>query len=305
MDLDEVADELYEVVPEDFVAARSARQEEARAAGDKALAREIAALPKPSTAAWLCNVLVRHHRGEIESLVELGGLMREAQENLAGEQLRALNSQRSQLLSALTRQAAALARELGHPVSTSVGGQVEETLRAALADPDAGGALLSGRLTSPMSYSGLGTTGRPDLRLVRSPRATPTRRTAPPADRRRDRHREQEARRAAEEQRRRELEEARRTAQDAEADAQDAAAAAEEARGRSRELADTRDELAERIAQLRAELDEAERSAADVATDLGRAERRRRTAERAAADAAAARDRAVAHLAQLERGEEG
>ena len=70
----------------------------AKADGDKALAKEIGALPKPSAAAWVCNLLVREHREEIENLVELGTLLREAQENLAGDQLRALDVQRRQLV---------------------------------------------------------------------------------------------------------------------------------------------------------------------------------------------------------------
>ena len=158
MELEDVADELYEVPPEEFIAVRTERQNEAKSDGDPALAKAIGALPKPSLAAWVCNVLVRAHREEIEGLVELGDLLRSAQENLAGDQLRALNTQRGQLLNALTRRASAVARERGHPVSTSVQGQVEETLRAAMADPEAGEALLTGRLTSPMSYSGMGTT---------------------------------------------------------------------------------------------------------------------------------------------------
>ncbi|HEY4629832.1 MAG TPA: hypothetical protein VIG96_00895, partial [Blastococcus sp.] len=178
MDLDEVADELYEVPPEEFIALRTARQEEARADGDKVLAKAIGALPKPSTAAWVSNLLVRAQRPEIEGLVELGGLLREAQQNLAGDAMRALSSQRSQLVGALTRQASALARARGRRISSSVADQVEETLRAAMADPEAGEALLTGRLTSPMSYSGLGTTvSRPDLRLVRPPAGE---RTPPP-----------------------------------------------------------------------------------------------------------------------------
>src|SRR3954463_13745858 len=209
VDLDEVADELYEVPPEEFIALRTTRQDEAKAEGDKALAKDIGALPKPSAAAWACNLLVRSHRDEPEGLVELGGLLREAQEKLAGDQLRALSSQRTQLISALTRQATALAREHGRPVSTSVADQIEETLRAAMADPEAGEALLTGRLTSSMSYNGMGTTvSRPDLRLVRPPAGErpppPTRprsaapQSRPSADeRKRAREREREAARRA------------------------------------------------------------------------------------------------------------
>ena len=175
MDLEDVADELYRVPPEEFIALRKDRQDEARADGDRALAKDIGTLPKPSAAAWACNLLVRAHRAEIEELVELGNLLREAQQNLAGAELKALDVQRRRLVAALTQQARTLAHQEGHPVSTSVAAQVEDTLRAAMSDPEAGEALLSGRLTSPMSFSGgLGTTSaRPDLRLVRSPRAEP------------------------------------------------------------------------------------------------------------------------------------
>src|SRR3954451_4691252 len=226
MDFDEVTDELYEVPPEDFIALRTARQDQARAGGDTVLAKAIGTLSKPSTAAWVSNLLVRAQRSEIEGVVELGGLLREAQENLAGDQLRALSSQRSQLVSALTRQASALARERGRRISGAIADQVEETLRAAMADPEAGEALLTGRLTSPMSYSGLGTTlSRPDLRLVRPPagdRTPPARPSRPGAtpqrpsadERKRARERERaEARRAEEVRRRRELEEALRAAE--------------------------------------------------------------------------------------------
>jgi len=85
MDFDQVADELYAVPPEEFVARRTEHRDDARADGDKALAAAIAALPKPSIPAWVCNLLVRAHRAEIEGLVELGGLLRDAQAELAGD----------------------------------------------------------------------------------------------------------------------------------------------------------------------------------------------------------------------------
>ncbi len=312
MDLDEVADELYEVPPEEFVALRKTRQDEAKADGDKALAKEIGALPKPSAAAWACNLLVREHREEIEDLVELGDLLREAQENLAGDKRRARDVQRRQLVTARTRQARGLAAAREHPVSTAVATQVEETLRAAMADPDAGRALLTGRLTSPMSYSGLGTTvSKPDLRLVHpAPKAAPapprekpakalaTKQTGESAADRRVREQE-ERRRAAEEKRLRELAEARAVEEEATAAADEAAAVLEEQRRRTEELATRRSELQARVDELADQLAEAEREVADAAAALKREERRRAAAEREAADAAEARDRAAAHVASL------
>lgn len=310
MDLEQVADELYAVPPEEFVALRKERQDAAKADGDKALAKEIGGLPKPSAAAWACNLLVREHREEIENLVELGGLLREAQENLAGDQLRALDVQRRQLVSALTRQARGLAAERGHPVSTAVATQVEETLRAAMADPDAGQALLTGRLTSPMSYSGLGTTvSRPDLRLVHPPPKADrpekpvkaparTKQAGESAADRRAREQE-ERRRAAEEKRQREIEAARAAVEEAEAAAAEAESALEERQRQTDELAARRAELQERVEQLADQLADAERAAADAAAALKREERRRAAAEREAAETTEARDRAAAHLAAL------
>ncbi|TFV86804.1 hypothetical protein [Blastococcus sp. CT_GayMR16] len=318
MELDEVADELYAVPPEDFIDLRKTRQDEAKAEGDKTLAKDIGALPKPSAAAWASNLLAREQRAEIEGLVELGNLLREAQENLAGDQMKALDVQRRQLIAALTRQARALAHERGHPISTSVATQVEETLRAAMADPEAGEALLTGRLTSPMSYTGMGTTvSRPDLRLVRPPSVerTPPPRTAKPAadrslssadERKRAREQErEEARRAAEDRRRRELADARRAAEEATAQAEEAQAAADDERQRIEELEARRRSLEARVAELADQLSSAEGEAAEVAGQLKRADRRRKSAEHEAAEAVVARERARARVEELAGDEEG
>jgi len=312
VDFDEVADELYEVPPDDFIALRKERQDAAKADGDKALAKDIGALPKPSAAAWVSNVLVREHREEIQNLVELGQLLREAQESLAGDQLKALDVQRRQLVSALTRQARALAAERGHAVSTAVATQVEETLRAAMSDPDAGEALLSGRLTSPMTYSGMGTTvSRPDLRLVHPPKterpapAKPTVTREPAGESAADRRRreQEERQRAAEEKRRRELAEAHGAAEEAAAAAEEAEEVLAEHRRQVEELTARREELQARVDELADQLSEAERAVAETATSLKREERRRAAAEREAADAAEARDRAQARVDHLEQGE--
>jgi hypothetical protein len=311
MELEEVADELYEVAPDDFIEVRTARQDEAKSEGDKALAKAIGSLPKPSLAAWVCNLLVREHREEIEGLVELGDLLRDAQQNLAGDELRALNTQRGQLLNALTRRASALARERGHRIGQNIATQVEETLRAAMADPEAGEALLTGRLTSPMSYSGLGTTARPNLRLVPPPKPSPTpprpaaapaRKTAKPdresAAARRERERE-EARRVAEEKHRRELARAQEVAEQARAAAEESQAAADEQRRQAQQLALEHADLQSRVEELADELAEAERHAAEAAAALKRAQRRSAAAEHEAADAADARDRALAAVEHL------
>jgi hypothetical protein len=309
VELDEVADELYALPPDEFIPARKAREDEAKADGDKALAKAIGGLPKPSTAAWVANVLVRDARDEIEGLVELGTLVREAQESLAGDQVRALDVQRRQLIAALTRKARSLAYQRGHSVSTAVATQVEETLRAAMADPEAGEALLSGRLTSPLSYSGMGLgEQRPHLRVVPPLKvdrpAAPAKRAVPDrsgsAEERR-RRKEEEARQAAEEKRRVELAEARQAAEDAEAAAEEAAETAEAERARAEELAGREEELTSRIEFLTRELARLREECSAVGTDLARVERRRKAADHRRREADAALEHARARVERLSR----
>lgn len=321
MELAGVIDELYAIPPEQFIAARTARQDDARAGGDPVLAREIGGLGKPSAAAWACNLLVRDQRGMLEELVALGDQLRSAQQNLAGDQLRTLDVQRRQVLAALTRQARSLTHAQGHPVSTGVATQVEQTLRAAMTDPEAARALLAGALTSPMSYSGLGATiAEPHLRLVQPPSpqreplpttAPTTAPTAPPgrtrapgqgmtestADRR-VRERE-ERRRAAEEQHRRVLARAWETAAAALTAAEEAAVTATEQRAEVDRSAADGDRLQARVDELAEQLAEAERAAGAAATALKRAQHRSTAADRAAEDAAEERERSAARVAQL------
>ncbi|MGY1666905.1 hypothetical protein [Geodermatophilus sp. SYSU D00696] len=318
MDLDEVADELYGLAPGDFVAARTEAARRARAAGDRALAQRIAALGKPTTAAWACNALVREQPDEIAGLIELGDLLREAQQALAGDQLRTLGTQRSRLLAALTRQARAVAARLGHPLSDAVADGVEQTLRAALADPEAGEALLAGRLTGPLSPRGTGLGTRPDLRVVPPP-ATARRPARHEADgraagRREDeeeaRRRDEEARRrdeaearrrrAAEERRQREIAAAREDAEAAADVAEEAARSARTARDRAERARRRAADLAARVEDLAAELARVREEAAQVETEAATASRRAGAADRAAERAAAERDRAAARVTELE-----
>lgn len=151
MDLDAVADELYGLRPEEFVAARDRRARDARKAGDQALAKEIGALRKPSLAAWVSNLLVRRQREEVQPLLGLGEELRRAHRELDGTQLRRLARRQNEVIGALGRQARRLAAQAGHPVSEGVQREVEETLHAALADPEAAREWAAGRLVKPLN----------------------------------------------------------------------------------------------------------------------------------------------------------
>ena len=159
---------LYEAPPDGFVAGRAAAIAEAKRAGDKETAKRLAALRKPTVAAWLVNLLALRRPELIDELVELSTALRSAQRSLQGEQLRELSTQRRQVVSALVNAAQKLAVE-DDPGLRSVKlpmAEVEATLTAALAEPDIAEQVRSGRLVKAATYAGFGEVPRPRLRLV-------------------------------------------------------------------------------------------------------------------------------------------
>lgn len=150
MDVDAVANELYGLPPGEFTAARNERAADARRSGDREAAESIKALRRPTLAAWASNLLVRERPDQVEPLLRLGEALRRAHQDLDGPQLRELSKQQRVLITALSRQAGQLAKDAGHKVSEGALREVEETIRAALADPDAAKAWASGTLSAPI-----------------------------------------------------------------------------------------------------------------------------------------------------------
>lgn len=177
MDLDDAADELYALPPEEFTAARKVKVAEARKAGDRQLAKEIGELRRPTVSAATVNQLTRRRPELIDDLLALGDEMRQAQAALAAGDLRKLSARRHEVVSSLVDEGRRLAAEQQHPLTAAGESELTATLQAALADPDAAGAVRSGRLTSALQYSGFGTvTGD----LVARPAKRPTEKPAPP-----------------------------------------------------------------------------------------------------------------------------
>ena len=152
--VDDVADDLYALPAEEFVAARNDRAKAARAAGARELAAAIGKLAKPNAAAWLANQLARSHADDVRALVDLGASMRDATASLDRAELRRLSTQQRQLMASLIRQARQIAEAVGiRPNETTIRG-LEDILHAALAEPDAAEALTAGRLTGTLRSSG-------------------------------------------------------------------------------------------------------------------------------------------------------
>jgi DNA repair exonuclease SbcCD ATPase subunit len=155
VDLADVAYELYGLAPGDFTAARNERAKQLKPDVPD-LAAQVKALPKPTTAAWVVNQLVRHHGDEVEQVAQVGAALREAQDDLDRDELLALNRQRHAVLRAVTQQARALSKRLGQPVSSATADEVEQTLRAVMSDPDAAQAVRTGTLRRALSGTGFG-----------------------------------------------------------------------------------------------------------------------------------------------------
>ena len=155
MSIEEVARELYGLVPEEFTAARNARAKLAKADGDVELAGRVQSLRKPTAGAWLLNHFVRQHADEVQQVLDLGAQLRAAQGTLAADELRALDGQRRQLTRAVAEQARDLGRDAGRRVTDATTADVEETLRSAMVDAAAGVALSTGLLTDTFSSTGI------------------------------------------------------------------------------------------------------------------------------------------------------
>jgi len=307
VDRDGVIDPLYDLAPADFVPARDAAAKAAKAQGDPETAAEIAALRRPTVLAWLTNQLARRREDEMAQFLELGAALREATAALSGPELRELSRQRQALVTAMVREARSIARELtGSKVTEDVARGLEETLLAALADPDAAELVRMGRLSGGLEQSGFGvgsgaSTARPPAgRRTAAPEKAPTApaRKAPakePAAKETGggkadaaARRKAAAEKAAEEAARR-REEQRAELEASLGDAWAAARAAAEVRdgatGKATAARDARREAERRLRDLETQLRDA-REALDAAEDAERGARDERDRTETAAEAA-------------------
>jgi hypothetical protein len=165
-------DGLYQGPLEEFTAARNELAKKLRADGKAEAADWVKGLQKPSRAAWLVDQLSVRKTDEVAELLELGGELRAAQEEmLAGspdrDKLREAAQSEQRTVDSLTRAAEAIGRE--HGVGAQILTRVAETLQAAAGDPEIAEAIERGRLTREqraVSVGLIGTAAPP----ARSPR---------------------------------------------------------------------------------------------------------------------------------------
>jgi hypothetical protein len=265
------SDDLYGLPFERFVAERGALAKQLRGEGRRDEAAAVAALRKPSVAAWAVNQLVRTQGAAVQDLFTAGDALRDAQARvLAGDaDARALRESAERERAAVDRLVAAsrgLLSAEGHELSGAVIDRVGETLHAAALDEAARARVREGRLERELRHVGLGlgeaaaiapapraAKPRPKAAAPAPRTAKPKAKAAAPAPRTTKPTRD----RAAEQRAERERAAARKAARSAEASARRAA----ERAGRALRLAEAERERAARV------LNEA-----DAALDAARAE---------------------------------
>jgi hypothetical protein len=149
-DLRSIAEDLYGRPLSEFVAARKKAADQVT---DKELAKQVKALRKPNAAAWAVNALARERPELVEEVLDLGEQLRDAQADADGSRTRLLDRARRDLTSQALGEASSLTEASGGTLSAQAAAGVEETLRAAMTDPDAGEAVQDGLLVTSFAAS--------------------------------------------------------------------------------------------------------------------------------------------------------
>ena len=296
-DLEAEVDVLYEREPDAFVAARDDLVRRLRSAGRRDDAASVKRLRRPTVAAWALNQLSRRRREDVQRLIRHGDELRRVQEELlvgrGRDQLRAATSARRATLDELADATLTLLSEGGRTGVEAHRDDVLSSLEAASLEPEAGAALLQGRLTTGLTptagFDLLGApsgaaSGRQDVTAAPEPGTRPGAGSAA-TDAAAHQARLAEARQVAADAR--DLAERRRT---------EAGEVAETA-ARARRLAREAEQEVERLAR---ELESARRTAARAASAADDAESRLADAERVADKAERQAAAAEASLARLE-----
>jgi chromosome segregation ATPase len=271
-ELSEIADELYALHPNDFSSARDERIKKAKADKQAPLAKALGQLRKPTQSAWLVNQLWRDQRDVMEQLFELSGELSQAQRSASGDELRELTQQRRAIEMALMQQARALANKSKVNLSPEMEREVQETLSAALAEPEHADEVRTGRLVKPIEYAGFGTLATGAAAAAKPRAAAPAKEPVSIEDAKRAREREKLERRVAE---------ARAEVENAASIVEEQTKAADEAESRYDELRDQLLELQKQVRQLERDINTAEKQVRDTKALRERAEREHAAAQRA------------------------
>jgi hypothetical protein len=299
------ADELFRLPLSEFTAARNALAAKLKKDGDTEESNRIKALSKPPVSAWVANQLFWKHRNAFDRLLAAGDEFRKAQAaQLAGKSadLRGPLDARRETLGELTKLAAEVLREAGHPTSPEMMRRIMTTLEALATYGDHPGGPPLGRLTADVDPPGFealaalvptethrsgAAKGKAAPRVIPFNQPKPQRSARKGADEREDSQRAEQERRERQNEARNTLREAERALTDARRAAERARAEMKEAAARAKAAEKEKAALEARLEKLSAAAEAARQAARQVASRAEEAAQAVDDAERAVA---AARD---------------
>jgi hypothetical protein len=286
VNLKTAADELYALSPDDFIERRKQLVAEARQARDRELATQINQLRRPTRGAWLTNLLARHESEAVAALLELGAALQDAQQRMAGDELRQLSAERRKTVDTLARRAVELGREHGYSAPEGAVQEIGQTLQSALGDPEIADLIRAGHLTQAVTYGGFGPTDLASALGASLP-------TKPPSQPKEEAASTEPAAAPDPKQRR----QAEKAAKDARERATATRKAAESAEAEAEAATQRADELADQVESLRSQLrqtEAAEREARETARAARKHFQELRQTALSAEQAAIAADQAIA-----------
>jgi hypothetical protein len=152
---------LYAEEPARFIAARTELVGRLKEQGDDEAARRVAALRKPTVAAWAVDRLARDHEDDVAALIEAGRGVATAQRRAGtaggAQQLQEASADRRRLVDRLVRAAGKALQAAGMPAARSTLDKVSDTLMAIATDEEAADRVRRGILDKELpAPSGFG-----------------------------------------------------------------------------------------------------------------------------------------------------
>jgi hypothetical protein len=158
---EEKVDALYALPLEEFTRARNELAGELRSRGEREAADRVAALAKPTVAAWAVNQLMRTQRRDARALLAAGERLRKAHAgaaagHAAARDLRDAAEAERSAVERLSEAARGLTDARGRGLSEAVLERVTQTLHAISADDEARSVASAGRLARERQAAGAG-----------------------------------------------------------------------------------------------------------------------------------------------------
>ena len=150
-------DKLFQIPLPEFTSARNALSAKLKKDGDTDRADRVKTLTKPTVSAWVANQLYWRHRKAFDRLLEAGEQFRRAQAaQLSGTaaDLRTPLEARREALADMSKYAAEVLRDAGHPASPDTLRRVMTTLEALATYGEQPDAPQPGRLTADVEPPG-------------------------------------------------------------------------------------------------------------------------------------------------------